>query len=150
MKGFNTALVLIAMAPWAVAQTSTPVTLVNPGFEAPYVNVNHAAGVTTITGQVANGWNDNSSQSNATVQYSQETSNPHGGTSCQKIVVANPGTTGNMLMFFTLGFQNGFPIRPGNIYTASVWMRGPPGPVGSIYVSQRALLTKPSSKTMWT
>ena len=71
----------------AAAQTPTPVTLVNPGFEAPYNTVNLNGG--TITGQVANGWSDNSSYDNATVQYSQETTNPHGGASCQKIVVAN-------------------------------------------------------------
>ena len=86
--------------------------LVNPGLEAPYGPVNQASGVTTITGQVANGWLDNSSQSNATVQYAQETSNPHGGVSCQKIVVVNPGN--GQANFYT---GTAFPVQPGNIYT---------------------------------
>src|SRR5438105_4842835 len=80
-------LLLLVSAGLVVAQTPTPVTLVNPGFEAPYSTVNLNGG--TITGQVANGWTDFSSYDNATVQYSRETTNPHGGASCQKIVVAN-------------------------------------------------------------
>src|SRR5258708_7758893 len=83
-------LLLLVSAGLVVAQTPTPVTLVNPGFEAPYNTVNLNGG--TITGQVANGWSDNSTYSNATVQYSQETTNPHGGASCQKIVVTNAAT----------------------------------------------------------
>jgi hypothetical protein len=82
-----------------VAQTPTQVTLVNPGFEAPYGPVNQASGVTTITGQVANGWLDNSSQFNATVQYAQETNDPHGGASCQKLVVVNSGS--GQAIFYT-------------------------------------------------
>src|SRR5437667_3616325 len=83
-------LLLLVSAGLAVAQTPTPVTLVNPGFEAPYNAVNLNGG--KITGQVANGWSDNSTYSNATVQYSQETTNPHGGASCQKIFVTNAAT----------------------------------------------------------
>src|SRR4051812_47199012 len=79
-----------------IAQTPTQVTQVNPGFEVPYGAVNHPANVTTITGQVANAWQDNSSD-NATVQYAQETNNPHGGASCQKMVVVNPGSEQAML-----------------------------------------------------
>ena len=124
MRGLNTALVLIAAAQLAVAQTPTPVTLVNPGFEAPYNTVNLNGG--TITGQLANGWSDGSSYDNATVQYSQETTNPHGGTSCQKIVVANA----------TMGLLQTFQLRAGNIYTASVWMRGLPGTIGKLLVQQ--------------
>src|SRR5579872_6538892 len=89
MKRLGTALLLMATSPGATAQaqTPTPVPLVNPGFEAPYNTVNLNGG--KIAGQVANGWTANASYGNATVQFSQETTNPHGGASCQKIVVAS-------------------------------------------------------------
>jgi len=120
-----------------IAQTPTQVTLVNPGFEAPYGPVNQASGVTTITGQVANGWLDNSSQANATIQYAQETSNPHGGVSCQKIVVVNPGS--GQAIFYT---GTAFPVQPGNIYTASIWIRGTPGVVARVLVRQSSAPSK--------
>lgn len=115
----KTLLFLVSMG--LAAQTPTPVTLVNPGFEAPYKAVNLNGG--TITGQVANGWSDGSTV-NATVQYSQETTNPHGGASCQKIVVANA----------RMQLVQKFQLQAGNIYTASVWMRGLPGTVGRLSV----------------
>jgi hypothetical protein len=117
-------LLLVAAAGLAAAQTPTPVPLVNPGFEAPYKSVNLNGG--TITGQVANGWTDNSSWDSATVQYAQETTNPHSGASCQKIVVTNA----NMQLY------QKFQLQAGNIYTASAWMRGLPGTVGKLFVAQ--------------
>src|SRR6185295_10555116 len=119
-----------------IAQTPTPAPLVNPGFEAPYGPVNQATGVTTITGQVADGWLDSSSQSHATVQYAQETSNPHGGASCQKMVVVSPGST--LAVVYT---GAAFPVRPGNIYTATVWIRGSPGAIARIIVRDRTSST---------
>src|SRR5437016_7180293 len=89
---FRICLILIVTAVAAMAQAPTPVPLINPGFESPYGPVNQRSGVTTITGQIANGWLDNSSQFNPTVQYAQESSNPHSGASCQKMVVVNPGS----------------------------------------------------------
>src|SRR5260370_40912752 len=112
MKIMMKTLLVLVFAGLAVAQTPTPVTLVNPGFEAPYNAVNLNGG--KITGQVANGWSDSSSYDNATVQYSQETTNPHGGASCQKIVVTNAT--------MVLLLNNEPPAA--EIYTASVWMRG--------------------------
>lgn len=117
-------LLLLVSAGLAAAQTPTPVTLVNPGFEAPYNAVNLNGG--TITGQVANGWTANSGFGNATVQFSQETTNPHGGASCQKIVVASG----------TQQLVQHFQLQAGNIYTASVWMRGLPGTIGSLLVTK--------------
>src|SRR5690349_14672740 len=86
------ALLALLIVRIAAAQTATSVPLANPGFEAAFGSVNQAAGVTTITGQIGSGWLDSSSQFKATVQFAQETSNPHGGNSCQKITVVNPGT----------------------------------------------------------
>ncbi len=125
-------LFLLVTAVASIAQTPTQVTLVNPGFETPYGAVNQASGVTTITGQVANGWQDVSSQFNATVQYAQETNNPHGGASCQKIVVVNPGSGQPVV-------QTGaaFPVQAGNIYTATVWLRGSPGVVARVIIRDR-------------
>lgn len=131
-----TCLFLLLTTVAAVAQTPTQVPLVNPGFEAPYGAVNQAAGVTTITGQVANGWLDNSRTSNATVQYAQDTSNPHGGASSQKIVVVDPGSA--EASFVT---RADFPVRSGNIYTATVWMRGSPGVVARVLVRNRTTFT---------
>jgi hypothetical protein len=54
----KTLLFLVSAGLAAQTPTPTPVALVNPGFEAPYKAVNLNGG--TITGQVANGWSDNS------------------------------------------------------------------------------------------
>jgi hypothetical protein len=111
----------------AGAQTSTAVALANPGFEAPYQSVNGNGG--KITGQTASGWTENSAWANATVQYAQETGNPHSGASCQKIVVVSAGT-GEMQLLQT------FQLHAGNIYTASTWMRGLPGTTAKLRVQQ--------------
>ena len=116
---------LIALG--AAAQTSTSVALNNPGFEAPYNSVNGNGG--KITGQTASGWTENSAWANATVQYAQELANPHGGESCQKIVVVSAGS-GEMQL--TQSFQ----LHAGNVYTASAWMRGVPGTIAKLRVQQ--------------
>src|SRR5208283_3081080 len=85
------ALLALSVLPPGRAVASTQVTLTNPGMEAPYGPVN--AGAATITGQIANGWSDNSFwQTPApTITYSEDTVNPHGGTASQKIVVSSVG-----------------------------------------------------------
>jgi hypothetical protein len=118
-------LLFLVSAGLAAAQTPTPVSLINPGFEAPYKAVNLNDG--TITGQVANGWSDNSGWANPTVQYARETTNPHGGASCQKIAVTDVGSR-------QVQFRQQFQLRAGNIYTASLWMRGLPGMIGKLLV----------------
>jgi hypothetical protein len=60
--------------------------LLNSGFEPPYASI----GVNNpISGNIAVNWYDNSSWgvSNPTVTYSQDTTNPHSGTSSQKVSV---------------------------------------------------------------
>jgi len=52
----------------------------------------------------------------ATVQYSEETTTPHGGAACQKVVVSSVGTG-------RAQFYQPFQLQTGNIYTASVWLR---------------------------
>lgn len=126
----RTCLLLLVPVAAAIAQISTQVTLVNPGFEAPYVAVNQASGV-TIAGQVANGWADSSSTFNATVQYALEANNPHGGTACQRIGVANPGSGQATLT------GSAFAVLPDKIYTATLWMRGTPGVVARFLMRSR-------------
>jgi uncharacterized protein (TIGR03437 family) len=104
----------------AVLRAATPINvpLVDPGFESPYYAVSGNNG--QISGSIANGWSDNSTWSDSTVQYSQEFSNPHSGASCQKMAVASIGSG-------EAQFQQGIPVVAGSLYTASVWMRGDAG-----------------------
>jgi hypothetical protein len=110
-----------------LARADTPVALVNPGMEAPYnaVSLNNGA----ISGALANGWSDNSAWANATVQYSEETSNPHSGSACQKSVVASVGNG-------RVQFYQPFQLQSGNLYTASAWLRGTPGVQASLVIQQ--------------
>ena len=113
----------------SAALASTPVDLVNPGMEAPYSAVNLNGGA--ISGELANGWSDNSAWANPTVQYSEENNDPHSGLACQKVVVTSVGTG-------RVQFYQQFPLQAGNIYTASVWLRGDPGLQASLVVQQAA------------
>jgi hypothetical protein len=121
------ALLLAALCAAGAARADTPVGLTNPGMEPPYVPVNLNSGA--ISGAIANGWSENSAWANATVEYSEETSNPHSGLACQKAVVASVGTG-------QVQFTQGFPLQAGNIYTASVWLRGTPGLQASLLIQQ--------------
>jgi hypothetical protein len=97
--------------------------------EEPYVAV-YANG-SAISGRIANGWSDNSSWANATVQYSEEDSNPHSGSACQKVVATSVGTG-------RAQFIQQFSLQAGNIYTASVWLRGDSGLEASLIIQQAA------------
>jgi len=110
----------IVAAPVAALATTTPtnVALVNPGFESPYIAFSGNNG--QITGNIANGWSDNSTWSDSTVQYSQEFNNPHSGASCQKMAVASTGSGQAQLL-------QGVPVVAGSLYTASIWVRGDAG-----------------------
>ena len=121
------ALLLAAVCAAGAAHADTPVALTNPGMEPPYdtVNLNNGA----IYGAIANGWSDNSAWANPTVQYSEETNNPHSGLACQKMVVSSVGTG-------QAQFIQPFPLQAGNIYTASVWLRGTLGVQASLVIQQ--------------
>ena len=120
---------LAALCTGGAAHAATPVGLVNPGMEEPYSAVYANGGA--ISGRIAGGWIDNSSWANATVQYSEENSNPHGGSACQKVVAASVGTG-------RVQFIQTFSLQAGNIYTASVWLRGDTGLEASLIVQQAA------------
>lgn len=102
----------------ALATTPTNVALVNPGFESPYFAFSANNGL--ISGNIANGWSDNSTWSDSTVQYSQEFNNPHSGASCQKMAVASIGSG-------EAQFQQTITVAAGSLYTASIWVRGDAG-----------------------
>ncbi len=122
------AAVLIFTAPAALL-AATNVPLANSGFESPYSAVSANNGL--VAGWVANGWSDNSTWSDSTVQYSQDFSNPHSGASCQKMVVAAVADGEAQLL-------QSVPLLAGSLYTASVWMRGLPGTQAVLRVQQAA------------
>ena len=97
--------------------------------EAPYSTVYENGGA--ISGYLAHKWQDNSGWANATIQYSEDTSNPHSGSACQKVAVTSVGSG-------RAQFIQQFPLQAGNIYTASVWLRGDPGLEASLIVQQAA------------
>ena len=114
MIRISVAALLLAAPAAALATTPINVALTNPGFESPYLPVSANNG--QITGFIANGWSDNSTWSNSTVQYSQEFNDPHSGASCQKMAVASVASG-------EAQFQQTIPVVTGSLYTASVWMR---------------------------
>ena len=62
--------------------------IVNGGFRTPYheVAIETDEG-TRITGEIADGWEDNSSWAHVVIEYSECAVNAHGGESCQRIAV---------------------------------------------------------------
>ena len=118
---------LFAVLGLRAAHADTQVQLTNPGMEPPYIAVNLNNGA--ISGVVANGWSDNSAWANPNIQYSEETNNPHSGSACQKMAVSSVGTG-------RAQFIQPFQLQAGNLYTASVWLRGTPGVQASLVVQQ--------------
>lgn len=109
------------------SSAATNVQLTNPGLEGTYLPVN--AGSSSITGMIASGWSDNSAWASAVVNYSQVTTNCHGGSSCQQITVTSAGT-GRMQ------FVQSYPQLAGNVYTGSAWVRGTDGAQVSLVIQQ--------------
>ncbi|MGC9946080.1 MAG: cellulase family glycosylhydrolase [Bryobacteraceae bacterium] len=91
--------------------------LSNPGFEPPFVSVGQN---NPIAGNVAIGWNDNSSWADVTVAYSEDTANPHGGTAAQMVDVQAVASGAVQLV-------EPITVIPGAVYTFAVWLRGQPG-----------------------
>jgi hypothetical protein len=120
-------LLFAAICAGVAAHAATPVALVNPGMEPPYTAVNLNNG--TISGYLAHGWEENSSWASAAVQYSEDTNDPHSGSASQKVVVSSVGSG-------RVQFIQQFGLQAGNVYTASVWLRGTPGLQASLVIQQ--------------
>ncbi len=121
------ALLFAALFADGAAYADTPVALANPGMEPPYNAVYEDNGA--ISGSLANGWQENSTWASPTVAYSEDTNNPHGGLASQKAVVTSVGTG-------QVQFVQNIEVYAGNIYTASVWLRGTPGSQASLEIQQ--------------
>lgn len=105
-------------------QGAAPTALTNPGFESPFQPVAPVSEADSkqakITGVVAQGWGDNSNWADVTIDYAQETLNPHRGTSCQRITVSR--VAGG-----TCQFVQNVTLQKGHVYEARVWLRGTTG-----------------------
>jgi hypothetical protein len=90
--------------------------LTNPGIESPYETLAARPECPDIGGEVAHGWMDNScweDNEHAHVTYAEDTDNPHGGASAQRIQVQDG-----------IGqYAQPVPLQAGKLYTATIWMR---------------------------
>ena len=101
----------------------------NPGFEGQYQQV---SGIRTgITGRVAVGWRDYS-YGNVNAHYDEQTSNPHGGKTCQQVTVDTVGTN-SCIQIGQLANVVG-----GRVYFTGIWLRGTPGMHVTILLRQAA------------
>lgn len=97
------------------AFATTQELLTNGGFEPPYNAYSFTDGDTSITGNIATNWQDNSNFAATTLVYSQDTVNPHDGSSAQRADIG--GATP------TLQFKQNINLVGTRTYTASIWVR---------------------------
>lgn len=124
-------LALLALPALAAAQQAPK--LMNPGFEAPF-NAVRPTGATDnehakITGDVANGWIDNSSWAPVGIVYGQERNNPHRGQSAQRIEIKS-------IIDGAVQFVQPVRVTEGGVYRFGIWMRGAPGTTLLLYLRQ--------------
>jgi hypothetical protein len=92
--------------------------MVNPGFEGEYLRVGTApTDKARRTGEIANGWSDNSSWADVDVAYGRDTINPHRGEASQKIDV-------KLVKSGAMQFVQKVPVRKGRIHAWKLWIRG--------------------------
>jgi hypothetical protein len=111
----TTGIFLVSVAQQVAGQTVSPFPLANLGFEGTYTL---ATECTNVTGEVANGWNDNTcwDDKRPVLRYAKDNENPHSGASSQKITLVS----GSRVQF-TQAFS--LPFEIGKRYRVSVWMR---------------------------
>ncbi len=116
---------LLSVEQQARAQDTTLLT--NPGFEDPYNTVTSQPGpgstqVTQhISGQIANGWSDDTAWTSDTIAYAKDTTIFHSGQAAQRIdITAIPAGQ-------AMQFRQVLSLQASQVYTASVWLRGTPG-----------------------
>jgi uncharacterized protein (TIGR03437 family) len=100
----------------------------NGGFEPPFISVGQN---NPISGNVALGWIDNSSWADVTVSYSEDTNNPHGGVSAQKVDV-------QAVRSGAVQLTQPIAVIPGRTYTMTAWLRGQPGTSVNLILQQQA------------
>jgi hypothetical protein len=110
-----------------------PIALQNPGFEGGFKTVNPQSdapsGKARISGEVAEGWGDNSDWAPVSVVYARDTVNPHRGAASQRVDVSR--VEGGAVQFVQQ-----IPLKKGRVYEASVWLRGRPGQSVTLYLRQ--------------
>jgi hypothetical protein len=102
---------LLAGGPGLALRAQTNL-LLNPGLETPFISPT----VPNVSGVLATNWTALAVQG-AQLDGLQETTNVHGGSSCQEIVVTGLNAT-NAAMFY-----EPFTFQPGSVYNGSVWLR---------------------------
>ncbi|MBA3685896.1 MAG: carbohydrate binding domain-containing protein [Planctomycetes bacterium] len=104
-----------ASAPLTAAESEIP--LKNADFEGG----DRSTGTNPkVTGNVANGWSDNSDWADVKVEYAQDGDKPHGGKAAQRITVSKVGG-GAVQMVQTVS------LKKGKSYSFSAWLKGKPG-----------------------
>jgi len=93
----------------------------NPVFEEPYAAVSAPKPDQkgSITGALAGMWEDDSSWADVTVEYSSDSTEPHGGKASQRIAVSR-------IAGGAVQFAQRVTVEKG-IYAFHVWLRGQPG-----------------------
>jgi hypothetical protein len=127
---------LLVLAAIAAALVSSPAAfaaptqmLVNPLLGAPYAPIAASVGKSNITGEIANGWTDNSAWGDVDVAYSRETVDTHGESSAQRVVARAIRRGG-------VQFVQSLPALAGHIYACSVWMKSAEGTTLSVSFRQ--------------
>lgn len=90
----------------------------NAGFESPYRRLTSPR--STITGQIANWWQDNSEWADVDVEYTMDPVAPRSGLASQKVDVRAVRSGAVQLVRSQY-------LAPGATYTLSAWLRGTPG-----------------------
>ncbi len=99
-------------------------TLNNPGFEGTYKRMKPSTGTqdprgilrTDVSGDVAEGWTDNSGWASTTIRYERETDNPHSGKSSQRMTIERVDDAAQ--------FVQPVRITELGVYRFSIWLRG--------------------------
>lgn len=111
-----------ASAPMSAAETEVPLKYAD--FEG---GVRSTGTNPKITGNIANGWSDNSDWADVKVEYAVESDKPHGGKSAQRINVSKVGS-GAVQMVQAVS------LKKGKSYSFSVWLKGKPGAQVGLYL----------------
>jgi hypothetical protein len=93
--------------------------IVNGGFEEPFNSIapsNKPDRKSDISGKIASGWSDSSGWAALTLRYGDETQNPHGGATCQRIEIGEI-KEGHLQFTQPVALTTGIP------YQAKMWVR---------------------------